>query len=217
MTAKNAARASLLGKFRQQFFAGLVIFVPLSLSIYFFHLFFLLISQTLFPLLNTQRWFTIPQSAVRPLSFILTLLMIWSVGVVASNFIGKRFVSWMEWIIRRIPFFRGFYEAIQKVTEAFFCSKPLYRSVVLVEYPRRGVYTFGFVTSQMSGKVFHSAETYLCVFIPTVPNPTSGVLLYAPQSETIAIDLTMEEAVKILISHGVVPIEDRMARPKDKE
>jgi uncharacterized membrane protein len=206
---------SLWGRFKQQFFAGLVVFLPLSLTLYFIHLFFLLISQALFPLLIDRDWIPIPRAAIRPLSFVLMILIIWCVGLVASNFIGKRFVSWLEWIIHRIPFFRGLYEAIQKVTEAFFGTQPLYQSVVLIEYPRKGVYTFGFVTSHISGKVFESSDPYLCVFVPTVPNPTSGMLIYVSQSETIPLTISIEEVVKILVSHGFVPIgEDSVKRLK---
>ena len=196
-----------MNKLKRQFFSGLVIFVPVSLTIYFIRLFFLLMSQGLTPLLSHQKWVPLPAAAIRPLAFMLTFLLIWFLGVVASNFIGKRIVGWLESGIRHIPFFRGLYEAIQKVTEAFFGVNPIYQSVVLVEYPRKGVYTFGFVTSQMPGAAFSSEEIHYCVFVPTVPNPTSGILLYVPRSQTIALNITIEEVAKILVSHGfmVVP------------
>lgn len=149
--------------FKRKFFAGLVIFLPISLTIYFFRLFFLLVSQWMLPPLLRQPWVELPRAAVRPLSFVLTIFLIWFLGVVASNFIGKRLVKWLEGAIHHIPFFRGMYEAIQKMTEAFFGAQSAYQSVVLVEYPRRGVRTFGFVTSRMSGKVFGSSEPYLCL------------------------------------------------------
>src|SRR4029077_15526230 len=133
-------------------------------------------------------------------------------GLVGSNWLGKRLVTWVERLIHRIPIFRGMYEAIQSLTAAFFGRKSLYQSVVLVEYPRKGVYTFGFVTSHLSGKLFHSSEAYLCVFIPTVPNPTSGLLLYIPKSETIPLTLSIEDTAKILVSHGFVSLEERAAR-----
>ena len=202
------------GRFKRQFFAGLVIFVPLSLTIYFFHLFFLLISQTLFPLVTRQHWFLLPAGAIRPISFVLTILLIWLVGLIATNFIGKHLVTWFERLIHHIPFFRGLYEAIQKITEAFFGAHPLYQSVVLVEYPRKGVYTFGFVTNQLPGKVFGSTETHFCIFIPTVPNPTSGVLLYVPESGTIPLRLSIEEVIKIIVSHGFVKIDENAVRPR---
>jgi uncharacterized membrane protein len=211
---KAVKKDSVLGAFKRQFFAGLVVIIPLSLTVYFIRLFFLLISQTLFPLFTKQHWVVFPPTAIRPLSFVLTLSLIWFVGVVASNFIGKRLVSWIEALVRLIPFFRGLYEAIQKVTEAFFGARSLYQSVVLVEYPRKGVYTFGFVTSHIAGKVFHSNTPHLCIFIPTVPNPTSGVLLYVPESETIPVNLSIEEVIKILVSHGFVPIGEGAIEPR---
>lgn len=198
----------MLKSVKKHFFAGLVIFLPLSLTIYFVRIFFLVMSQALLPLLNEQRWIHLHPAAIRPISFTLTLLLIWALGVVGSNFIGKRFVAWLEVGIHHIPFFRGLYEAIQKLTEAFFGANSIYQSAVLVEYPRKGVYTFGFLTSQMPGKVLHAEEPICCVFIPTVPNPTSGVLLYVKQSETVPLNLSIEEVAKILVSHGFVQIPE---------
>lgn len=197
-----------MNKIKRQFFAGVVIFVPVSLTVYFIRLFFLLMSQGLAPLLAQQKAVPLPDAAIRPLAFALTVLLIWLLGVVASNFLGKQIVGWLEAGIRRIPFFRGLYEAIQKVTEAFFGVNPLYQSAVLVEYPRAGAYTFGFVTSQMAGQPFGSKEPYYCIFIPTVPNPTSGILLYVPRSQTIALDISIEEVAKILVSHGFVSLPE---------
>ncbi|HVO33182.1 MAG TPA: DUF502 domain-containing protein [Elusimicrobiota bacterium] len=193
---------------KKHFFAGLIIFVPLSLTVYFFRLLFLVMSQSLLPVVTQQKIITLHPAIVRPMSFLLTIFLIWGLGVVGSNFVGKRLVRWLESGIRHIPFFRGLYEAIQKVTEAFFGAHPIYQSAILVEYPRRGVYTFGFVTSEISGAVFHTDELHYCVFIPTVPNPTSGILLYIPQSEAIPLNISIEEVAKILVSHGFVKITE---------
>ncbi|MFA5976171.1 MAG: DUF502 domain-containing protein [Elusimicrobiota bacterium] len=197
-----------MNKLKRQFFSGLVIFVPLSLTIYFIWMFFLLVSQGLTPSLTHQKWVPLPTAAIRPLSFVLTFFLIWLLGVVATNFIGKRIMGWVEAGIRFLPFFRGFYEAIQKVTEAFFGVNSIYQSAVLVEYPRKGVYTFGFVTSQMPGTAYGSEEIHYCIFIPTVPNPTSGILLYVPKSQVIPLDISIENVVKILVSHGFMPIPE---------
>ena len=208
----------MLNKFKRNFFAGLVIFIPLSLTIYFFHLFFLMTSDFLHPLMLHQSWVPLPRASLRPISFCLTIFLIWCLGLVASNFMGKRLVVWLEAGIHHIPFFRGMYEAIQKMTEAFFGTNSLYQSVVLVEYPRKGMRTFGFVTNRIPGAVFGSSERYLCLFVPTVPNPTSGLLVYVPESETLTLHMTIEEAVKILVSHGFVGLtenETRLAQGKE--
>jgi len=198
----------MLNNFKRYFFAGLVIFIPLSLTIYFFHLFFLMMSEWMHPLLLRQPWVPLPPAIVRPAAFVLTLFLIYCLGVVASNFMGKQLVRWLEAGIRHIPVFRGMYEAIQKMTEAFFGTSSPYQAVVLVEYPRKGIHTFGFVTSRIPGPVFNSPETHLCLFVPTVPNPTSGLLLYVPESETIPLRLTIEEAAKVLVSHGFVALTE---------
>ncbi|SRR5258708_4033205 len=210
----------MLNNFKRYFFAGLVIFIPLSLTIYFFHLFFIMMSEWMHPVLLHQHWIVLPGAVVRPASFFLTIFLIWCLGVVASNFLGKYLVRWLEAGIRHIPVFRGMYEAIQKMTEAFFGTTSPYQAVVLVEYPRKGIYTFGFVTSRIAGQVFHSAETHLCLFVPTVPNPTSGLLLYVPESETIPLQLTIEEAAKILVSHGFVSLTEaatQRIQPKERK
>jgi len=198
----------MLNRFKRNFFAGLVIFIPLSLTIYFFHLFFLLMSEWLHPLILRQDWVPLPRASVRPISFCLTIFLIWFLGLVASNFAGKRILRWFEAGIRHIPVFRGMYEAIQKMTEAFFGTQSPYKSVVLVEYPRKGAYTFGFVTNRLAGTAFGSAEMFLCLFVPTVPNPTSGLLIYVPESETRALNMSIEEAAKILVSHGFVALPE---------
>src|SRR5207244_3224023 len=114
----------------------------LSLSIYFFHLFFLMMSEIMHPVLLHQPWVPLPPAVVRPISFFLTIFLIWALGLVASNFMGKWLVRWLEAGIRHIPVFRGMYEAIQKMTEAFFGTSSPYQAVVLVEYPRKGIRTF---------------------------------------------------------------------------
>jgi uncharacterized membrane protein len=207
----------MLNTLKKQFFAGLVIFLPISLTAYFIRIFFLVMSQSLLPLITSQRLIPLPPASIRPISFVLTILLIWFMGVVASNFIGKRLVGWLESGIHHIPFFRGLYEAIQKLTEAFFGANSIYQSAVLVEYPRKGVYTFGFLTSQMPGKVLHAEEPICCVFIPTVPNPTSGILLYVKVSETIALNLSIEEVAKILVSHGFVQIPEGAVKQLPKK
>jgi len=200
----------MLNKFKRNFFAGLVIFIPLSLTIYFFHLFFLMMSDFLHPVILNQNLVPLPRASVRPISFCLTIFLIWFLGLVASNFMGKRLVAWFEAGIRHIPVFRGMYEAIQKMTEAFFGTQSPYKFVVLVEYPRKGLHTYGFVTNRLPGTIFGSKETYLCLFVPTVPNPTSGLLIYVPESETITLQMTIEEAAKILVSHGFVGLPESL-------
>src|SRR5207253_1404345 len=100
----------MLNSFKRYFFAGLVIFIPLSLTIYFFHLFFLMMSEWMHPVLLHQHWVALPSAIVRPASFILTIFLIWCLGVVASNFMGKHLVRWLEVLIHQIPVFRGMYE-----------------------------------------------------------------------------------------------------------
>jgi len=198
----------MLSKLKRQFFAGLVIFVPIALTVYFSKLLFLLISGYLHPILVNQSLVALPPAAIRPLSFVLTIVLIWALGALASNFVGQWLVNWINKAVHQVPVFRGLYEAIQKITEAFFGAKNIYQSAVLVQYPRLGTYTIGFITSEMPGSVFSSTEPHYCVFIPTVPNPTSGLLLYIPASQTLHLDISIEDVFKIIISHGFVPLSE---------
>src|SRR5690242_20679437 len=107
----------MLNKIKRQFFAGLVIFVPIALTVYFSWLLFLLISAALHPVIQHQSLIPLPPAITRPLSFVLTLVLIWGMGAFASNFIGRRLVSWIDLAMHQVPVFRGLYEAIQKITE----------------------------------------------------------------------------------------------------
>lgn len=205
----------MMDTFRKQFFAGLVVVIPLGLTLYFIRLFYRLTSSTLLPILHQIPHIHIHDEWIRVISFVLIIVLIWGLGVFVSNWFGKWVVTLLERAISHVPFFRGFYEAVHKMTEAVFGAGSTFQAVVLIEYPDKDMYAIAFVTGHMDGVSFNSTEKYLCVFLPTVPNPTSGFVLYVPESKAIHVDLSIEEAAKILVSHGFVPIRPEAFQKKN--
>ncbi|UCD57104.1 MAG: DUF502 domain-containing protein, partial [Candidatus Hydrogenedentota bacterium] len=128
------------------------------------------------------------------------------VGIFATNIIGKRLISFGERIMARIPLANRIYSAVQQISTAFIGTKrSIFSKAVLVEYPRKGIYSLGFVTSEAEGEVQHrTAQRLACVFMPTTPNPTSGLLIFVPREELIYLDMTTEDGLKLVISGGVV-------------
>jgi len=138
--------------------------------------------------------------------FVLFFAVIILVGIFATNIMGKRLISFGEKIMTRIPLANRIYIAVQQISTAFLGSKrSIFSNVVLVEYPRRGIYSIGFVTSDAEGEVqYKTSQRVVCIFIPTTPNPTSGLLIFVPQEELVYLDMTAEDGLKMVISGGAV-------------
>jgi uncharacterized membrane protein len=127
------------------------------------------------------------------------------VGVFATNLIGKRLISFAEKLMSRIPLANKIYAAVQEISMAFLGSKrSVFNTVVLVEYPRKGIYSLGFVTAEGKGEVqSKTSEHVIGVFVPTTPNPTSGLLVFVPREELVYLDMSIEDGLKLVISGGV--------------
>ncbi|MBI5117666.1 DUF502 domain-containing protein [Candidatus Poribacteria bacterium] len=136
---------------------------------------------------------------------LIFFLLILLVGIFATNLIGKRMLSLAERVVSRIPLANKIYAAVQEISTAFLGSKrSIFSTVVLVEYPRKGLYSLGFVTSEGKGEVQDkTAEHVVGVFVPTTPNPTSGLLVFVPKDELIYLNMTTEDGLKLVISGGV--------------
>jgi len=137
----------------------------------------------------------------------LTFLLILGTGLVATNVIGKKIIGLGERILVKIPIVRNLYQGVKQLIDAFSNStnKDAFKRVVMLEYPRKGVYSVAFVTSESSGEVqARTNQTCLTVFIPTTPNPTSGFFLVVPADECITLDMSIEEAFKLIISGGIL-------------
>ena len=197
---KPKKRRSILIKFRNYFFAGVVVLIPLGITLYF-TLFLINISSKILPKeLNPNHYLPYDIPGVE---IIISILLITFIGWVSLSFIGKKLLEIFNNILKRIPFLRTVYSAIVQMIETFTKKEEGQKNVVLVEYPRKGSWAVGFATKDNTGEINEKIKkTLVNVFIPTTPNPTSGFLLMFPKEEVIYLDLTFEEASKFIISAG---------------
>jgi len=193
-------RKSIVLKLRNYFFTGVVVLIPIGFTLYLTK-FLISISAKLIPEKinpNTYLHFSIPG-----LEIILTILFITIVGGLSLSFLGKKFLQLVDDLFKKIPILRTIYSAILQMTETFSQKDNSKKSVVLVEYPKKGSWAVGFATkdnkTEMSTK---TNEELINVFIPTTPNPTSGFLIMFPKKDLIFLDMTFEEASKFIVSAG---------------
>jgi len=194
---------------RKYFITGLLILVPLAITIWVLNLIIGTMDQSL--LLLPERWrpeaifgFHIPGVGT-----ILTLLIIFFTGLATRNFIGKKVVQMWEGIVTRIPVVNSIYSSVKQVSDTLFSSSGnAFRKAVLVQYPREGSWTIAFLTGVPGGDVRnHLRGDYISIYVPTTPNPTSGFFLMVPRADTIELDMNVDEALKYIVSMGVVSPE----------
>ena len=194
---------------KRNFLAGILVLVPISFTIYIV----LLIFRTVDRLLNYLPQKYNPQTYipfhVPGLGFILAAILIFIAGFLARNYIGYKLIQFWENMVNRIPFIRGVYLAVKQLIETVFSKADKnFKQVVLVEYPRKGVYALAFTTGVTKGEVQEKTKkTVVNVFVPTTPNPTSGFYLLVPEEELISLDMSVEDAFKLIISGGIVTPE----------
>ena len=191
---------SILGRLRNYFIAGIVVLVPIGITLYLTR-FFISISSKLIPNeLNPNSYLPF---AIPGLEILLAIIFITIIGSLSLSFIGKKILKIFNDILKRIPILRTIYSAIGQMTETLAPKKGSKKSVVLVEYPRKGSWAVGFATRENDGEISKKTNTNLInVFVPTTPNPTSGFLLMFPNDEVIYLDMTFEEASKFIVSAG---------------
>ena len=191
---------SILGRLRNYFIAGIVVLVPIGITLYLTR-FFISISSKLIPNeLNPNSYLPF---AIPGLEILLAIIFITIIGSLSLSFIGKKILKIFNDILKRIPILRTIYSAIGQMTETLAPKKGSKKSVVLVEYPRKGSWAVGFATRENDGEISKKTNTNLInVFVPTTPNPTSGFLLMFPKEEIIYLDMTFEEASKFIVSAG---------------
>ena len=193
-------KISILNKLRNYFIAGIVAIIPIGITLYL-TMFIIDISSKLIPKeINPNNYlpFSIPG-----LEIIISIIVITFIGGISVSFIGKKILQLINDLFKRIPFLRTIYSAINQMTESFTNKDKSKKSVVLVEYPRKGSWAVGFATKDNEGEISEKTNTDLVnVFVPTTPNPTSGFLLMFPKKEIIYLDMTFEEASKFIVSAG---------------
>ena len=191
---------SILGRLRNYFITGIVVLVPIGITLYLTK-FFISVSSKLIP--NEVNPNSYLPFAIPGLEILLSVIFITIIGSLSLSFIGKKILKIFNDILKRIPILRTIYSAIGQMTETLAPKKGSKKSVVLVEYPRKGSWAVGFATKENDGEISKKTNTELVnVFVPTTPNPTSGFLLMFPKSEIIYLDMTFEEASKFIVSAG---------------
>lgn len=191
---------------RRYIIAGLLVWVPVGITILIIKLFVDLLDRTLLLLPHQLRPENLLGFDIPGLGIFISAFIIITTGFVVTNFIGRRMVNFGENILDRIPLVRSIYSAVKQVTQTILSSdKNSFRQVVLIQYPRKGVWTLAFQTGEAMATFNElTNEQLLTVFIPTTPNPTSGFILMIPEDEVIKLDIDVEDALKFIMSLGVV-------------
>ena len=201
---KRNIKKSLFSSIRNNFIAGIVVLIPIGITLYL-TLFIIWISGKIIPKeINPNNYlpFNIPGVEI-----IIALLVITFIGWLSLSFLGKKFFELFNNILRKIPILRTIYSAIGQMTETFTKSDSKQKTVVLLEYPRKGIWAVGFATRENDGIIRNKVgEDIINVFVPTTPNPTSGFLLMVPKKELIYLDVSFEQASKFIVSAGTTNI-----------
>ena len=198
--AKTEKKRSIFARIRNNFIAGVVVMIPIGVTVYL-TIFLVSISSKILPNeINPNHY--LPYN-IPGLEIIISVILISLIGWLSLSFIGKRLLDLFNNILKRIPILRTIYSALGQMTETFTKTDKEKKNVVLVEYPRKGSWAVGFATKENSGEITDKTKRNLInVFVPTTPNPTSGFLLMFPKEEVIYLDLTFEEASKFIVSAG---------------
>ncbi len=203
----RAHRTGLGKKLRAQFMAGLLVIVPIGASILILVWVFSAIDNILQPLVKVIWHHTIPG-----VGFGATIILIYLVGVIVRNVIGKKLIRYGESLLARVPVFRELYTGIRQILESFSApDKTGFMQVVLVEFPRKGIRAIGFITNEFTEK---SGEKLLNILIPTAPNPTTGFLQIMREEEVIRTKISVDDALKMIVSAGrITPGEAKAKLP----
>ena len=198
--AKQEKQRSFLTRFRNYFIAGVVVLIPIGVTLYLTLFLISILSKILPKEINPNHY--LPYN-VPGVEILISVILITLIGFLSLSFIGRRLLDIFDNILKKIPILRTIYSAIVQMIETFTKSDNKKKNVVLVEYPRKGSWAVGFATRENTGEISNKTQQKLInVFIPTTPNPTSGFLLMFPKEDVIYLDLTFEEASKFIVSAG---------------
>lgn len=194
---------------------GLLIWIPLVITIWVLNLVVNTLDQSL--LLIPERWRTENLIGVHipGMGVLLTVVIVFVTGLFAANIIGGRLVQFWHGILHRIPVVSSIYSGVKQVSDTLFSSSgEAFRKALLVQWPREGMWTIAFLTGVPGGDVTNHLEgDYVSVYVPTTPNPTGGYFVMLPRADVIELDMSVDEALKYIISMGVVAPGDKVIRP----
>ena len=200
MNILKKRRKSIILSLRNYFITGIVVLVPIGITLYLTK-FFIQISSKIIPNeINPNSYLPF---AIPGIEILLSVILITLIGGLSLSFIGKKVLQIFNDILKKIPILRTIYSAIGQMAETLAPNKSSRKSVVLIEYPRKGSWAVGFATKENKGEISKKTNKELInVFVPTTPNPTSGFLLMFPKEEVVYLDMTFEEASKFIVSAG---------------
>lgn len=181
---------------RNKFLAGILALIPIAITIYIVKLFIIFFDNIVSPIIDPFLGFHIPG-----LGLIVSLITIYLLGIFITNVIGRTLLNFFEKWLNYIPLVRTIYHTTKQILGAFSKSGSNFEKVVFLEYPRKGIWTMGFVTGQTTGK---DGTKFYSIFLPTTPNPTSGWMLFIPKDEVIPSAMSVEQGLKTLISAGSI-------------
>lgn len=202
-----------MGHIRRYLIAGLLVWVPLGFTVLVIKFLIDLMDRTLLLLPPGLRPENLLGFRIPGLGVLLTVVVVLVTGIVAANLFGRKLVSLGERLLARIPLVRSLYSGVKQVMETMFSGGgKSFRSVVLIEYPRKGVWTLAFLTGERGAPEIETKTgvSMSHLFVPTTPNPTSGFFLAVPASDVIALDMTIDEGIKMVMSAGVVVPKERV-------
>ena len=201
---------------RRNLLRGLLLVLPLVVTVWVVQLLFGFVSRYATPRLQRLvEWIGIepPDGMIGRVSFpvasvLITAVLIYAIGLIGSNFTGRRWLRWFESWILRVPLVRNVYGPLRQLLDSFGSDRDEnFSRVVLVQYPRKDLWTIGFVTTEKRHS-FAGEKRKIPVFLPTTPNPTSGWLVFADEDDLVTLDLTVEESIKLIVSGGIVGPDD---------
>ena len=196
----NKVKKSLFIRLRNYFITGAIVLVPIGITVYL-TLFVIKISSGLLPkTINPNNYlpFDVPG-----IEILITIVLITLIGGLSLSFLGKKFLEFFNIILKKIPILRTIYSAVGQLTESFTQSDGTKKSVVVIEYPRKGIWVVGFATKENTGEISKKINEQLVnIFVPTTPNPTSGFLLMVPKKDLIYLDMSFEDASRFIVSAG---------------
>jgi uncharacterized membrane protein len=193
-------------KVKQIFLTGLAVTIPIGLTIYILIFLISLMDGMLNIIPSRLHPDQVLGFRIPGLGIIFTLILILAMGLTTRSILGRRLLLWGETLVYKIPLVRGIYQALKQIVFAMMSTKgESFKRVVLVEFPRKGLYTVAFVTGIASGEVQEKTkERCINIFIPTTPNPTSGFYMMVPEDQVVRLDMSVEEAFKLIMSGGIV-------------
>ena len=216
-----ARKRGLLARLRTYFLTGIVVSAPVGITIWLIWLFVAFVDDTVVPLIpDAYNPSDVIGVSVPGIGVIVVLLVVTIIGFLVTNFFGRFMIKLGENMVSRVPVVRTIYGVLKQIFDAVLAqSEGAFREVILIEYPRKGIWVLGFVTSNTLGEIRRvMADEMVNVFLPTTPNPTSGFLLFVPRKDCITLNMTVEEGVKLVISGGIVspPDPEEFQSPDDE-